>query len=217
MKLNVEDWGRLDYDAAHARQRERLERVQAHPEEAYLCLVEHPPVYTLGRFGNPANLISPDPSVPLRRIERGGDITYHGPGQLVGYVILHLDRRRLTVKGLISRIERILARAVARFGVRAESREGARGLWVGGRKLVSIGLGLRRSVTWHGFALNVSTDLSRFDRIHPCGMPGCPMTNLSIEAGRLIPMEEAASAVAAAFRDYFDRLRSAAAEIRSDR
>jgi lipoyl(octanoyl) transferase len=189
VKLEIEEWGRLDFEAAHARQRERVERVRSNPDEGYLCLVEHPPVYTLGRFGSASNLL--DPSIPLRKVERGGDVTYHGPGQLVGYAILHLQRQRLTVKGVVAGLERLLSRSAATLGVQALGRDDARGVWVGPRKLASIGLALTRGVTWHGFALNVSTDLSAFARIHPCGIPGVEMTSLSKELGRPVPVSEA--------------------------
>lgn len=211
--VRIEDWGRLDYETAHARQVERVDEVVRRPDQTVLCLVEHPPVFTLGRFGKRKNLVRPDPAVPLRKIERGGDITYHGPGQLVGYVMLHLDHHRLSIKDLVAVLERILSRAVNRFGVKARGREGSRGVWIRERKLASIGLALRRGVTWHGFALNVSTDLSAFERIHPCGLPGCPMTSLEREAGRRIGLEETKGAVRNEFRAYFERARSVAAEM----
>jgi len=206
LNLEIETWGRLDYEEAHRRQRERVELVRADPGRAFACLVEHPPVYTIGRFGNLSNVI--DPATPVRKIERGGDVTYHGPGQLVGYVILHLDRAGLSVKGLVSALEQILQRTAARFGVKGAGREGARGVWVGDRKLASIGLALTRSVTWHGFALNVATDLTAFDRIHPCGMPGIRMTSLSIESGRPVSLAEAVDAARVEIHTYFDRSRS---------
>lgn len=189
MKLAVEDWGFLGYEEAHIRQRERVAAVRADPSRAFLCLVEHPPVYTTGKFGRGSNVL--DPSLPVRRVERGGDVTYHGPGQLVGYVILHLHRAGLTVQGLVGRLESILAGVAREFGIPASGREGTRGVWVADRKLASIGLALTRGVTWHGFALNVSTDLAAFSRIHPCGLAGVRMTSLSAELGREVPLAEA--------------------------
>jgi lipoyl(octanoyl) transferase len=194
MRLTIEDWGFLGYEEAHARQRDRVAEVRADPARGFLCLVEHPPVYTMGRFGSASNVL--DPSLPIRRIERGGDVTYHGPGQLVGYAILDLRRRGLTVKGLVGALERLVADAVREFGVEAAAREGVRGVWVEDRKLASIGLALARGgVTWHGFALNVSTDLRAFDRIHPCGLAGVRMTSLSAELGHEVSMAEARETV----------------------
>ncbi len=114
--------------------------------------------------------------VPVRRVSRGGQVTYHGPGQLIGYPILKLEGRDRDVTKYLRSLEAAMIDALAKFGIEAGRRDGMTGVWVGGRKIASIGVGIRRWTTWHGFALNVSTDLSYFDSIVPCGIEGCRMT-----------------------------------------
>jgi lipoyl(octanoyl) transferase len=190
--MRIERLGRLGYEEARAAQMERVRRVQADPRLSFLLLVEHPPIYTLGRFGSEKNILETR-GAPVRRVERGGDVTYHGPGQLVGYVILDLYRGGWTVRGLVGAIERVLVGVAAAFGVKATRRKDRPGVWVRDRKLASIGLAVSRRVTYHGLALNVHTDLSAFDAIVPCGIAGCRMTSLSRELGREVSLEEAAS------------------------
>jgi lipoate-protein ligase B len=163
-----------------------------------VLLLTHPHVYTTGRSGAGANLLVPEADlaregISVERTGRGGHITYHGPGQLVAYPILKLSRPDLHL--LVRTLERILVEACAAAGVAARAVPGLTGAWAGERKIASIGVGVRRWVTWHGFALNVSTDLSRFDAIHPCGLVGRKATSLSAEARRPVSMEEARAAV----------------------
>lgn len=200
--MEIRDLGLRPYDEVHLLQKELVQKVQADPSRSYLLLVEHPPVYTLGRFAKDGNLLV-DRGIPTRRVERGGDITYHGPGQLVGYVILDLFRSRLTVRSLVTRIENALIGAARDSGVTAERRDRCPGVWVRERKLASLGLALSRRVTYHGFALNVNADLTPFTWIHPCGMPNCRMTSLQQERGRPVDI--------AAVKSYF--FRSVAAEM----
>lgn len=166
-----------------------------------LLLLTHPHVYTFGRAGNPANLLVPPEAlalegIPVERVGRGGDITYHGPGQLVGYPIVHLAHP--DVHRFVRSIEAALIEALAPFGVEAERIDGLTGVWVGERKIASIGVGVKRWVTYHGFALNVSTDLSYFDRIHLCGLHGRKATSIREETGVDVPFGQVREAVSRA-------------------
>lgn len=146
-------------------------------------LLEHHHVFTLGRRGDASNLLSrkgpADQEVPVVRINRGGDITYHGPGQLVGYPHLNLQTRARDLHAYLRNLERCLIETAAHFGIEAFRREGLTGVWTASGKLASIGIGVRRWVTMHGFALNVDTDLRYFEMINPCGLAGCPVTSMS--------------------------------------
>lgn len=168
-----------------------------------LILVEHPHVLTLGRRGNRANLLSE--SLPVYQVERGGDVTYHGPGQLVGYPILKLEGHEQDVHGYLRRIEEWLIRTVARFGIKAEVNQRQTGVWVGEKKLASIGVAIKSWVTYHGFALNVNTDLSYFDKINPCGLESSIMTSLQRVLGKTVEMNDVKSNLEPLFEGVFRR------------
>ncbi len=173
-----------------------------------LLLVEHPPVITCGRGARPDHLrAAPDDlrrrGVGLFEVERGGDVTYHGPGQLVGYPILDLHGYGLDVHLHLRRIERALIGALAAAGLRAGVSPGRTGVWVGERKIASIGIHVARWVTWHGFALNVCTDLRDFDLIVACGLHGVQMTSLAAELRPDVAVADVEPAVVAAFGEAF--------------
>lgn len=173
-----------------------------------LLLVEHPPVFTLGRRGGRENLKVPElylsrEKIPLVHVERGGDITFHGPGQLVGYPILDLRAAGLSVSGYVERLEEIMIRTAARWGVRAERSKLNRGVWVGGRKLGSLGIAVRRGICFHGFAFNVNVSLEPFGWINPCGLQNVKMTSLELETGGRLPMEEVREQMKSAIREVF--------------
>jgi lipoate-protein ligase B len=166
-----------------------------------LLLLTHPHVYTLGRAGDDANLLVPKETlaregIPVERVGRGGDITYHGPGQLVGYPIVLMEKP--DVHRFVRSIEEALIDALGGFGVDARRIGGLTGVWVGERKIASIGVGIRKWVTYHGFALNVTTDLSYFRRIHLCGLKGREATSIAEVRGYAPPMTAVRDAVAAA-------------------
>jgi lipoyl(octanoyl) transferase len=166
-----------------------------------LLLLTHPHVYTVGRSGNGSNLLVSRESLAREHITvefvgRGGDITYHGPGQLVGYPIVRMERP--DVHRFVRSIEDALIEAVAGFGIVARKIPGLTGVWVGEKKLASIGVGMKRWITYHGFALNVNTDLSYFGRIHLCGLKGREATSVAEITGSAIAMEEVRAAVSAA-------------------
>ena len=175
--------GRVEYGRALAWQEALLARRLAGGSDV-LLLLEHPPVYTLGRGADPRHLgTAADGDVPVFRAHRGGQVTYHGPGQLVGYPILDLRRLRPDVRWYLRTLEEALIAALGDLGIAAGRRPGLTGVWVGGRKIASIGVALRRWVSWHGFALNVGPDLRGFAAITPCGITGVEMTSVAQEGG----------------------------------
>jgi lipoyl(octanoyl) transferase len=184
----MKDLGIVGYQEAYALQEELVASVFCHESTEQLLLMEHPPVYTLGRSGSDKNIL--DPSIEVVRISRGGDITFHGPGQLVGYPVLRLGQRGKDLRHYLRFLEEVLIRVAGDFGVSAYRVPDRTGVWTDRGKLASIGVAVRRWVTMHGFALNVNTDLSFFDRIHPCGIKGCPMSSLSDLCGKLVAIEE---------------------------
>jgi lipoate-protein ligase B len=182
----------------------QLDRVELRLERKIpdtLLLLTHPHVYTLGRGGDETNLLVPKEAlasegISLERVGRGGDITYHGPGQLVGYPIVRMARP--DVHRFVRSLEAALIDSLAGFGIAGRAVPGLTGVWVGEKKIASIGVGIRKWVTYHGFALNVSTDLSYFRRIHLCGLKGKEATSILEETGSAPPMEAVREAVSSA-------------------
>lgn len=185
--------GRIDYGEAHALQKQLVADRAAERIGDRLLLVEHPAVLTLGRHADATHVLaSPDDlrarGVEVIRVERGGEVTYHGPGQLVAYPIVALARRSLMIRPFVRALEAALVATCAAHDVVAERRDGHPGCWCGSdgpapRKIGALGLRVERGVTYHGIALNVSVDLSGFDLIDPCGMPGVVSTSISAERG----------------------------------
>jgi lipoate-protein ligase B len=176
-------------------------RISGEIDQDVLLLVEHPPVITLGRSSKDAHLLAnPDQlrnrGVDVFEVERGGDVTFHGPGQLVGYPIVDLKRHKQDLHWYLRQVEEILVRALHDFGIAGERVSKYTGVWTNGRKIASIGVHARDWVTWHGLALNVSTELSYFDLIVPCGIPDVAMTSIQREIGRDVTIEEVSRAVA---------------------
>jgi len=168
-----------------------------------LLLLEHPHVYTLGRAADQKFIVAPRPEVPTVRVSRGGQVTYHGPGQIVGYPIVKLEGSARDVAKYLRALEAAMIAALARCGLEAERRAGLTGVWVGGRKIASIGVGIRRWVTYHGFALNVSTDLAYFESIVPCGIEGCEMTSIARLGRPDISVARFSREIAGSFRATF--------------
>jgi lipoyl(octanoyl) transferase len=189
-RLVVQDLGRRAYAEVLELQRSLCrQRMAGEITEDILLLVEHEPVVTLGRGTTPGSL--PLGAAALERrgievfeVERGGDVTFHGPGQLVGYPILDLRHHREDLHWYLRRLETMLVEALDTMGVSAGPIPGLTGVWTGGRKIASIGIHVKQWVTFHGFALNVSTDLDYFDLIVPCGIQGVTMTSVAAELGR---------------------------------
>ncbi len=210
--MQVHRLGLVPYLDALAIQKDLVDRRKAGEIPDQLLLLQHPPVITLGVKSRNARthvLEAPD-RLAERGIDvvdtgRGGDVTYHGPGQLVGYPILDLAPDRRDVHQYVRDLEEVLIRAAAAFGVWATRAPGLTGVWVGDTKLAAIGVRIARWVTSHGFALNVGTNLEHFGLIVPCGLTGKGVTSLDTLTGRSLPMNEVEAAVSASFANVFDR------------
>lgn len=195
----VKNLGLMEFSEAYALQERLAGQVFRGEAEETLLLLEHSPVYTIGNGGDGANVL--DRSIAVRRINRGGDVTYHGPGQLVGYPIIDLARRGRDLQRYLRFLEQVLIDTITEFKVAAFPVAGKTGVWTGRGKIAAIGVGVRRWVTMHGFAVNVVNDLSPFARINPCGMAGCPVTSLRMETGSAIAMEQVRSSLVARFEE----------------
>ncbi|KPJ59885.1 MAG: hypothetical protein AMS15_06690 [Planctomycetes bacterium DG_23] len=184
----------------------RLKKDKSAP--GYLILLQHPPVFTIGRSGGEENLLASsrrlkEEGIKVYQTRRGGNITYHGPGQLVGYPILDLGRIEKDVHKFLRRLEEVIIRALADFGIKGERENGLTGVWVNGKKIAAIGVAISRWVTYHGFALNVAPNLAHFALIHPCGISGRGVTSLENILGRKVELEEVIPPLVGAFGDVF--------------
>ena len=204
--------GRIPYAQAVALQAEAREGIRRREERERLFLLEHPHVYTLGRNASISDLLV-DPGwlaaheVEVAECDRGGQMTYHGPGQLVGYPILNLSPDRRDIRRYVRDLQETLIRTLAVFGLAAEPREGQAfiGVWVGEEKIASIGIHLSRWITTHGFALNVTTDLAMFGGIIPCGLHSVRMTSIERLTGERPAVPEVARIYAGVFAEVFER------------
>lgn len=172
------------------------------PSPDLLLFVEHPHVFTLGKSGDSANLL--DASAEFVKIDRGGDITYHGPGQVVGYPILDLDRHYTDIHRYLRELEEVIIRVCADYGITAVREPKLTGVWVDGAKICAMGIKCSRWVTMHGFALNVNTDLSYFGHIVPCGITDRPVTSLQALTGTSIPLAEVKERILVHFGEVFN-------------
>ncbi len=181
--MELVDWGVLDYQDALSRQRELVARRQEDACGDTMVIVEHPHVFTLGRRKeSQANVIAAG-DVPVVEIERGGDVTYHGPGQIVLYPICKLGESERDLHAFLRNMEEGIISTLARYGIAAGREEGKTGVWCQGKKLASMGIACRKWVTFHGLALNVLTELHYFQRINPCGFESSVMTSVATLLG----------------------------------
>ena len=219
-EFNYIDLGLKDYKDCWDYQEERLAEVTADKQalknpsaKNFFLLVEHPHVYTLGKSGDEKNLLAHGDflkkiEATFYKINRGGDITYHGPGQLVGYPIIDLENYKIGVREYIEKMEDAIIATIAEYGLTGARKEGATGVWldathkVRARKICAIGVRVSRYVTMHGFALNVNTDIRYFNYINPCGFSSFGVTSIQQELGREIPMNEVKSVL----KENFNRL-----------
>lgn len=208
MLCHLEQHGIVDYAAALELQRERVAQRKAGTISDTLILLEHPHVYTLGRNAQKENMLVSEEFLASRgaqvfHTDRGGDVTYHGPGQLVGYPILDLTRHRRDISWYMRSLEEVFIRTAQDYGIEAGRSAGAAGVWVGNDKLTAMGVHLSRWVTSHGFALNVDTDLRYFEWIVPCGLQGKGVTSLAKLLGHPVKMEGATERVVEHFGAVF--------------
>ncbi|MCC6861328.1 MAG: lipoyl(octanoyl) transferase LipB [Bryobacterales bacterium] len=207
-RCEFRDLGRIDYGAACEVQQDFVEKRKQGLVPDQLLIVEHPHVITLGRNGRMENLLAGEEvlrraGISFHHTDRGGDITYHGPGQVVGYPILDLREWKRDVVGYVRGVEQVLIDTLADFGIEAGRAAGATGVWVEGAKIAAIGVHVSRWVTSHGFALNVSTDLNYFRYIVPCGLTK-PVTSMW-QRGARVERRDVAARLAAHFGRVFDR------------
>ena len=205
IKTIYKNLGAIDYKKAWDLQEQLFaEKLQSkrnnQPVENHLLLCEHPPVFTLGKSGDASNLLITQnlldqKGIQYYKINRGGDITYHGPGQIVGYPLLDLEQFKLGVKEYIHQMEEVIIKTLADYSIKSERLEGATGVWIDidkntVRKICAIGVKASRHITMHGFAFNVNTDLSYYNLINPCGFTDKGVTSMAKEMGRETPMAE---------------------------
>jgi len=206
--LLVHSRGRMDFAEAFAQQEAFVQRKHTDPKIAdEIWLLEHDSVYTIGRTPDRSSLRGGSHlEYPLFEINRGGQVTYHGPGQLVGYCLLDLRRYGHDLHRYLRWIEAVLIELLAQYEIDATTREGLTGVWIENRKIASIGVGLRHWITMHGFALNVGGDLTPFDAITPCGISGVTMTSMEKETEVVRGTELVAGAMAALLRERMHEL-----------
>ncbi len=208
--LKLIDLGRRSYDETWALQKDLHGRTVADPTApAHLVLVEHPPVITLGRRADKAHVLQSPAElerrgVQLRKVDRGGDVTYHGPGQLVVYPIMRLSGARRDVHGYFRSMEGVVIGLLGEYGIPAGRQPGLTGVWVGDDKICAMGVAIKRWITYHGLALNVNTDLDRFRLIRPCGIVGKGVTSIAKVLGREVPMEEVSVRLVRHFAKEFE-------------
>ena len=218
-KIEFHDWKRIEYKTAWERQEALLSEAQKQKFKEnklprnLVIFCEHPPVYTIGKSGSDNNLLVDDAflrkiGATVFRINRGGDITYHGPGQIVGYPIIDLDRFHLGVKAYVHNIEEVIIRVLEEYGISAMRLKGATGVWLepastNARKICAIGVRVSRGITMHGFAFNINTDLKYFSYINPCGFTDKGVTSLQKELGKPVDVEEVKLKIKKHFSEVF--------------
>ena len=202
--LKIARLGRVDYADAMRLQDAMVAARIADKSDDTLLLLEHPHVFTLGRGADERFILNPR-GVPIHRVSRGGQVTYHGPGQLIGYPILKLEGSERDVLRYLRRLEETIIAALAQFDIDAYQRERLTGVWTGNpaMKIASIGVGFRRWVSLHGFAVNVAPDLAYFDAIVPCGIEGCRMTSIAALGRSDVSVDAFADAIAGGFASAF--------------
>ena len=201
--------GVVDYGKAYQLQKQILREHLRGTGTNSLLLLQHAPVITIGRSGSRDNILAPEPALSLAgiqvyEIERGGDVTYHGPGQLTGYPIIDLRCFKKDVHWYLRQLEEVIISVLAGYGIVGGRIEGYTGVWVGNEKVAAIGIAIRRWITYHGFALNVHPDMSHFGMITPCGITGKGVTSLENLLGYRVYMDEVMDRTASAFAEVFD-------------
>ena len=202
--LQVQDLGNSSYKRTWELQKElQLQRIENKIDDT-LLLVEHEPVYTFGKNSDENHLLQNYPeNVKLFHIERGGDITFHGPGQIVGYPIIDLHNYKMSISWYMHTLEEVIIRSLDKFGISADRKDGLTGVWVEDEKIAALGVRISRWVTMHGFALNVNTDLTYYDSIIPCGIFDYGITSLEHILGEKQNMSKIKSILSAVFLDVF--------------
>jgi lipoyl(octanoyl) transferase len=207
--LNYIDLGFIDYKKAWDLQKETFEKRYKGETEDTIFLLEHPHTYTLGKVADKNNLVGnkeylEENNISVYEIDRGGDITYHGPGQIVGYPIIYLEKWKKDTHKYLRALEEVIIRTCGEYGLNGERNEKYTGVWLGNRKIAAIGIKVSRWITMHGFAFNVNTDLGLFDGIVPCGISDKEVTSLKKELGEEIKIEEVKEKLVRNFTEVFE-------------
>ena len=201
MEFIVKDLGLCDYNEALLSQENTRSQLIKNSGKNTLFLLEHNHTYTLGKNGNPNNILNKN--CELFQTDRGGDVTYHGPGQLVGYPIINLKTMGLGIRSYVSNIEQLLIDVLYDYGINASIKKGLTGVWIEDRKIASIGIRVSQWITTHGFALNVNTDMNYFSNIISCGIDNVSMTSMEKELGKKISMNDIKQSTINHFNDIF--------------
>ena len=201
MLFNIQDLQQLNYKDTLKIQQDLREKIALNKSDDLLIIVEHDHVYTLGKNANPNNILNSNCKVV--QTDRGGDVTYHGPGQLVIYPIFNLKKKNIGVKSYVQKIEKIIQLSLDDFNIDSHVPFKETGVWTNNKKIASIGIHVSRGVTMHGLAINVTTDLSYFDHIISCGIQGVEVTSIEKELGKKIPMNDIKTAVIKYFNQQF--------------
>jgi lipoyl(octanoyl) transferase len=202
MLTKVQDLKRKNYQDTLKIQESLREQVLSNPSHEYLILVEHEHVYTLGKNANSSNILNK--ACDIIQTDRGGDVTYHGPGQLVAYPIINLKKRKIGVKSYVKMIEQLISNTLMYYGLETHVPIKETGVWVEDKKIASIGIHVSRGVTMHGLAININTDLSYFDNIISCGIEGVKMTTIDKELGKKIAMNDIKKQLISNFNKIFN-------------
>ena len=202
MLTKVQDLKRKNYQDTLKIQESLREQVISNPSHEYLILVEHEHVYTLGKNANSSNILNK--ACDIIQTDRGGDVTYHGPGQLVVYPIINLKKRKIGVKSYVKMIEQLISKTLMYYGLETHVPIKETGVWVEDKKIASIGIHVSRGVTMHGLAININTDLSYFDNIISCGIEGVKMTTIDKELGKKIAMNDIKKQLISNFNKIFN-------------
>ena len=203
MLTQVQDLNRKNYQDTLKIQESLREQVLINLSEDYLILVEHEHVYTLGKNANSSNILNK--ACDIIKTDRGGDVTYHGPGQLVAYPIINLKIRKIGVKSYVEMIEKLISDTLMYYGLETHVPINETGVWVKDKKIASIGIHVSKGVTIHGLAININTDLSYFDNIISCGIEGVKMTTLDKELGKKIAMNDIKKQLISNFNKIFNK------------
>jgi len=208
-KLVIQDIGRQSYQPVWDYQKKLQQLRIAKKIPDTLILVEHTPVYTIGKNGSDLHIIGNSEylqsnNIDIVRVDRGGDVTYHGPGQLVGYPIFDLRQHKESVSWYMRNLEEVFIRVLSHWNLKADRNQGYTGVWIADEKIVAFGVRISRWVTMHGFAFNINTNLNHFSGIIPCGIFHCGVTSLAKQLGREIDMQEAKEEVISEFQNVFN-------------
>ena len=202
MLTQVQDLNRKNYQDTLKIQESLREKVLINQSDEYIILVEHEHVYTLGKNANSSNILNK--ACDIIQTDRGGDVTYHGPGQLVAYPIINLKKRKIGVKSYVKMIEQLISNTLMYYGLETNVPIKETGIWVEDKKIASIGIHVSRGVTIHGLAININTDLSYFDNIISCGIEGVKMTTIDKELGKKIAMNDIKKQLISNFNKIFN-------------